>query len=721
MLLRCGYVELVHVLCPVAFHGDRELAVAWKAGSRRDELADYDVLLQTGEAVHLALYGGVGEDAGGLLEGGCREEAVGGEGGLGYAHQHRVVGGGAAFLLLDALVLREDREAVGDLLGEQLRVAGVVDDDLAEHLADYHLDVLVVDVHALGPVDLLHLVHQVTLGGGAAAVVAEVVFEDGVRVDGALRDRGVSPDLGPLHELRLEELALDGVGLLLTVRGGERDLDQTVRIRLLEGDNAVDLRQRGLGLGVTGLKELDDPRQAGRDVLAGDTAGVERTHGELGARLADGLGRDDAYGLAHVHGPVGRERPAVAGLAHALRALALGGRTHRNERLTRQLVLPGGEQARRDVCACLGDELSRLGVDEVAGQETGSHRVVLVAASAFEVQWQFHVSLRAAVLVVHDDVLGDVDEATGQVARVGGTQGRVGLALPGTVGRGEVLQHRKAFHEVGLHRLLDDLALRVRHQAAHTGELGEVVVVTTGAGVGHHVDRVQAPEVVLHRLLNLVLGLGPERYDALQPLVVGDEALVPLVFDLVDLTLETLEYLLFLLRHDDVVLADRDAGLGSRVEADPLQVVEELAHQLGRLVGHVLGHEVLDLTLLQRVVDVGIRLGVVGITEVVPQRLLDVLVEQDTPEGRLDPLAVATGDYFVVDLERTLLVRGLGLVVGRDERLGLGILEALRLVGYVVEPKHHVLRRYGDGEPVRRKQDVLRGEHENAGLGLRLW
>src|SRR5829696_3811765 len=290
MLLRCCYVELVHVLCPVAFHGDRELTVAWQAGGRRDELADYDVLLQAGEAINLALY-------------------VGGEGCLGYADQHRVVSGGAAFLLLDALVFCEDREAVGDLLGEQFGVARVVDDDLAEHLAYYHLDVLVVDIHALGLVDLLHLVHQVTLGGRAAAAVAEVVFEDGVRVDGAFRDRGVGPDLGALHELRLEELALDLVlAHVGVVRGGDDHLDQTVRVSLLEGDDAIDLRQRRLGLGVTSLEELDDPRETGRDVLAGDTTGVERTHGELGTGLADGLGRDDAHGLAHVHGTVGRER-----------------------------------------------------------------------------------------------------------------------------------------------------------------------------------------------------------------------------------------------------------------------------------------------------------------------------------------------------------------------------------------------------------------------------
>src|ERR687894_119033 len=89
----------------------------------------------------------------GLL-GGRGEEAVRGERGLRDAEQDRVKGGWLALLLFDHGVLGEDRELVGHLLGEELRVARVVDDDLAQHLADYHLDVFVVYVHALGPVDL---------------------------------------------------------------------------------------------------------------------------------------------------------------------------------------------------------------------------------------------------------------------------------------------------------------------------------------------------------------------------------------------------------------------------------------------------------------------------------------------------------------------------------------------------------------------------------------
>src|SRR5215218_7487228 len=455
---------------------------------------------------------------------------------------------------------------------------------------------------------------------------------------------------------------------------------------------------------MAGLKELDDPGEACRDVLARDAAGVEGAHRELGARLADRLGRDDADGLTNIDGPVSRERPAVTGLAYAVRALALGGRPHGNERLARQFLAPGGKEARCDVLACGGDDLSRLRVQQIPGQEAGGDRIVGVTPAAFQVERKIDVAVRAAVLVVHHDILGDVDEAAGQVAGVGGTQGSVGLALPRAVGRGEVLQHRETLHEVALHGLLDDLTLRVRHQTTHACELGKVIVVATGSRVGHHVDRVQAPEVVLHSLLDLVLGLGPKPDHTLQPLVVGDEALVPLVLDLVDHALVALEDLLFLLGHDDVVLADRDAGLGGRVEPDPFEGVEELANQLRRVAGHVPSHEVLDLTLLQRVVDVGIGLGVVGVAEVVPEGLLDVLVEKDAPEGGLDPFAAPTGYDLVVDLERPLLVGRLDLVVRGEKRLDLGLVEVLWAVGDVVESEHH----------------VLRGEHEDAGLGLRL-
>ena len=70
---------------------------------------------------------------------------------------------GRAALRDHALVLFAEAELVDLLFEQELGVADVFDLHPAHHLADDHFDVLVVDVHALQPVDFLDFVHQVRL------------------------------------------------------------------------------------------------------------------------------------------------------------------------------------------------------------------------------------------------------------------------------------------------------------------------------------------------------------------------------------------------------------------------------------------------------------------------------------------------------------------------------------------------------------------------------
>ena len=63
--------------------------------------------------------------------------------------KHRLSFGGLAAHLLDALVLFLELELVDLLAPEEAGIARFGDADLAEHLADDDLDVLVVDRHAL--------------------------------------------------------------------------------------------------------------------------------------------------------------------------------------------------------------------------------------------------------------------------------------------------------------------------------------------------------------------------------------------------------------------------------------------------------------------------------------------------------------------------------------------------------------------------------------------
>src|SRR5437879_2585600 len=80
------------------------------------------------------------------------------------------------------------------------------------------------------------------------------------------------------------------------------------------------------------FEELLDAREAHRDVLADGrhAAGVERAHRELRARLADGLGGDDAHGLTGVHELAAREVASVAGAADAVLRVAAERGAHAN-------------------------------------------------------------------------------------------------------------------------------------------------------------------------------------------------------------------------------------------------------------------------------------------------------------------------------------------------------------------------------------------------------
>ena len=99
-------------------------------------------------------------------------------------------------------------------------------------------------------------------------------------------------------------------------------------VGLLDAHPAGRLGDRGDALGDARLEQLGDTGQTVRDVLTGDTAGVERTHGQLGAGLTDRLGGDDADRLADVDQLAGGQRAAVAGRAGAERRLAGQHRAH---------------------------------------------------------------------------------------------------------------------------------------------------------------------------------------------------------------------------------------------------------------------------------------------------------------------------------------------------------------------------------------------------------
>ena len=89
-------------------------------------------------------------------------------------------------------------------------------------------------------------------------------------------------------------------------------------------DHTVDLADERLAFRDAGLEQLLDAGETLGDVRTarGDTTGVERPHGELRSRLADGLRRDDADRLADLHETTGCEVASVAHPADTLAGLA---------------------------------------------------------------------------------------------------------------------------------------------------------------------------------------------------------------------------------------------------------------------------------------------------------------------------------------------------------------------------------------------------------------
>ena len=183
-----------------------------RARPGRDELADDDVLLEADQVVLGAVDGGLGQHPGRLLEGRRGEEAddVLSDALVTPSRTVWAVAGSPPSARTRLLCLLE-LEAVDQLGRQQVDVARLVDADLAEHLPDDDLDVLVVDRDALAPVDLLDLLDQVALDGVLAPGV-EVLL----RVDRAVGDRVAGPDLlavldQELGVVRDRVLALDDV------------------------------------------------------------------------------------------------------------------------------------------------------------------------------------------------------------------------------------------------------------------------------------------------------------------------------------------------------------------------------------------------------------------------------------------------------------------------------------------------------------------------------
>ena len=470
---------------------------------------------------------------------------------------------------------------------------------------------------------------------------------------------------------------------------------------------------------------------------------MEGTQCQLGTRLADGLCRHDANGLADVHQLVGGQRPAIALGAHT--ALGIAGEHGTSLDLFHIVSDEIVEHVHGQCVASLVQHGFAVGrIDHVSCEQTGVRTTIgsldkmQVALSVTLADLHRQAALGAAILFTHDHVLGDVHQTTGQVARLCGTQCGIGQTLTRAVLGDEVFQHGQAVAVVGLHRSRNDLALRVGHEASHACDLVDLHHVSSCTGLHDDGQVVLGVEVFLDSLGNLAGALGPQVDEFLTALLFGEHTDFVVLVNLVGFGFVLLDELVALGRLDDV--GEREGHTGPRCtgEAHILQSVQRRSH----LCGGVTGCDVVDdlaQTLLRSLI--------------VYERVVDRqrAVEQDAAVGGCEKHGTIVEALFLhhrraarfriddFDFARFPTLRKHEVFRKADKHLGLhvdlvlverhfGLFErgehtalALGTVddgGQVVQTEDHVLARHGHGVAVCRLQNVVGSHHQGAGLGL---
>ena len=356
---------------------------------------------------------------------------------------------------------------------------------------------------------------------------------------------------------------------------------------------------------------------------------MERAHGELGARLANRLGGDNADGFTDFHRQASGEIQSVA--IRTAATIRLAGENGADfEPLMADFF--------QRVCLGLGNDVIDFH-DDITGDRVldsftrnpavnpcgkGSNLLIAIID-------RLHCDAidGTAILLENDHILGHIHQLPSHVAGVRSFQRGIGKTFPGAVGGDEILKHRESLAEIRDDRALDNFTGRLGHQAAHPPELLDLGLVPPGTGIDHHEEwrRLFLAFVVLdlaiQRVGDGVGGLGPDIDDFLVALAVGDDTIAILLGDFFDLLVGFCDDFWLLLWDQHIDDADRDSGAHCLHEAERFQLIKNLD---GLLLPSDLGAAPDDVTDLFFTDSLVVKTKLYG-----PD-----LVETDTPWGCLD-------------------------------------------------------------------------------------
>ncbi len=499
---------------------------------------------------------------------------------------------------------------------------------------------------------------------------------------------------------------------------------------------------------VSGLLVLDQldvaqlHRPVGLDLHAVDrnrpgrgTPDVEGPHRKLGARLTDTLGGNDPHRLAEVYPMPARQVAAITGRADPMTGRAGDRRadhdpvdSHLIELRHPVLVEQRADRYEHLVGARLGD-FTRHGASEDPIAERLHHVTAL--------HQRRHQQARgsAAIEFRHHQVLRNVDQPTGEIARVRRLERSIRETLACTVGGDEILQHVQPFPEIGRDRRLDDRPVRLGHQPAHAGELADLLGAAARPGVRHHEDRIErllldhvppgvfhlvGTQLIHHRLGDHVVGMRPDVHNLVVTLAAGHQPGCILGLDVLDLGFGPGQDFEFLIRDHHILHTERCARPGRVVEPriheligeydrllQPHIAVGEVDETGDRLLVHVPVDQIEGHPLGKNLREQGAAHG--GIHDPAHFAPISVLPLHDLADPHLD---------LRMQTDHTAFVGAMHLGhIGEHHALAEDV---DGLAGHVIQAEHHVLGRNDDWLAVRRRQDVVGGHHQHPRLDLRL-
>ncbi|VVN45648.1 hypothetical protein PS624_05759 [Pseudomonas fluorescens] len=463
------------------------------------------------------------------------------------------------------------------------------------------------------------------------------------------------------------------------------------------------------------------------------TTDVERTHRQLGTRLTDGLGSDNANRFTDVHLVTTSQITAVALGANAIAGFAADRRTH--DHFVDAVQLDEFNPLLVYQSTGRNDNVLGAWLEYVTGNNTTQYALTqrLYNVTAFNVRSHQQTVFGAAIDLGYNQILRHVYQTTSQVTGVRSFQRGIRQTFTSTVSGDEVLKYAQTFTEVRSNRRFNDGTVRLGHQTTHTGQLTNLCCGTPRTRVSHHVHRVERllidfnavtvdnllfREVGHHCLGNFVVRFRPKVDHFVVLLALGYQAGGILALDLFHFVGGCTDDAGFLVRDNEVVNTDGNAGDGRVSETGVHQLVSE-DHGLFQTNHAVaLVDQLGDRFFLHRQVD-----------DVVRQTFWHNLEQQRTADSGVDDtgtahaVAITVVDGFVdtnLDLGVQCGFAGTEhtvnfLQIREHTTFAFGV---DRFTSHVVQTQYNVLRRNDDWLTVGWRQNVVGRHHQRTRFQL---